>query len=166
MTEGLTNAEVSEVYRTYGFVLRRRCRIILKEDALADDALQEVFVRIMRYGAQLRQAEKPLRWLYRVADRACFDLLKKRRRGPLRSPRDPDDIAGLHPEANIEVRDAVLSFLGSLNAKDRQMAVLAFVDGMSQGEIAAELEWSRQTVNKRLSRVKARAEKVLRRALG
>ncbi len=162
---GLTNAEVADVYRQYGFLLRRRCRIILKDDALADDALQEVFVRVMRFGKQLQHTDRPLGWLYRVADRCCFDQLRKRkRRAEVHEP-SPEH-AGAHPAARLEVRDAVLSFLQTLNDVDRRMTVLAFVDGMSQGEIATELDCSRQTINKRLNRVRDRAEKVLGRALG
>ena len=45
----------------------------------ADDALHEVFVRVHRYGDSYR-GEAPLAWLYRIADRQCFELLQKRKR--------------------------------------------------------------------------------------
>jgi RNA polymerase sigma-70 factor (ECF subfamily) len=76
----LRTDEVSDLYAKYGFFLLRRCRTILRDPGLADDALQEAFVKILRSGGAVRDADEPLRWLYRVVDRCCFDALRKRRR--------------------------------------------------------------------------------------
>lgn len=162
MSAGLTNAEVAEVYRTYGHLLLRRCRVILRHDTLAEDALQEVFVRVMRYGQGLATADSRLRWLYRVADNCCYDLLKRQKRRLEEPPERAANAAGPDPGPGIEIRDAVLGFLHRLGPKDQPVAVLAFVDEMTQGEIAAELGLSRPTVNKRLQRIRARAHMRLR----
>ena len=79
MSAALRTEEVSALYAKYGFFLLRRCRTILRDAALADDALQEAFVKVMRGGAAIREADEPLRWLYRVVDRACFDALRDRK---------------------------------------------------------------------------------------
>ena len=81
----LRSDEVSNIYERYGALMRRRCRRILRDDALADDALQEAFVNLIRYGAQFRAADAKLRWLYRIVDRCCFGQLDRRR--PAESPR-------------------------------------------------------------------------------
>src|SRR5690242_10060674 len=80
MSAPLSNLEVGEIYRKYGHLVLRRCEVVTRQPALAQDALQEVFVKVMRYGSELRTAEAPLRWLYRVADRCCFDLLSRTKR--------------------------------------------------------------------------------------
>ncbi len=158
MAAGLSNAEVAEVYRVYGALVLRRCRLVLRDAALADDALQEVFVKVMRYGAELRTVDAPLRWLYRVADRCCFDLLAKAKR---RRESELDvDLAGAHPEAGLVSRQVWRGLLAKLNDADRQLAVLAFVDELSQGEIADEIGCSRQTVNKRLGLIRERLQKL------
>ena len=74
----MTEEEVADAYRRYGSLVLRRCRRILRDDAAGEDALQEVFVRLMRYGDAFHQAESKVLWLYRVADRCCFDLLARR----------------------------------------------------------------------------------------
>jgi RNA polymerase sigma-70 factor (ECF subfamily) len=149
---------VSALYAKYGFFLRRRCRTILRDDALADDALQEAFVKVLRNEGALREVEEPLRWLYRVVDRCCFDALRKRRRS-VESPSDDDEEgASAHPGVAIELRDAVLRLLATFGEDEMQIALLLFVDGMSQGEIAEEMGVSRVTVNKRIQTIRARAE--------
>jgi RNA polymerase sigma factor (sigma-70 family) len=158
MGSELTNQEVAEVYRDYGHLLLRRCRLLLRDPGLAEDALQEAFIKVMRYGAELRRVEARLRWLYRVVDRCCFDLMK--RRGRLAEVDAPVELIGPHPAIQLELRDAALRLLHRLGDRDRTLAVMAFVDGMSQEAIAGETGWSRQTVNKRLQAIRKRADRL------
>jgi RNA polymerase sigma-70 factor (ECF subfamily) len=158
----LSPEEVASLYAKYGFFLLRRGRMILRDAALADDAVQEAFVNVLRSGSAIREADEPLRWLYRVVDRCCFDALRKRRRRA-ESPSD-DDAAGAHPSADIEMRDSVLRLLDTLDEKEMRIALLLFVDGLSQGEIAEEVGLSRVTVNKKIQAIRARAEECLGRA--
>jgi RNA polymerase sigma factor (sigma-70 family) len=151
------HAELSALYAKYGFFLRSRCRKILRDHALADDVLQEAFVKIMRNGEGLRGVSEPLRWLYRVVDRCCFDALRKRRRS-VESPSEGAADAAPHPGVDVELRDAVLRLLAALDEDEMRIALLLFVDGMSQGEIAEEVGVSRVTVNKRVQAIRARAE--------
>jgi DNA-directed RNA polymerase specialized sigma24 family protein len=67
-----------------------------------------------------------------------------------------DDVAGAHPGAAIESRDAVLSLLGTFDENAMRIALLFFMDGLSQGEIADEVGVSRVTVNKRVQAIRAR----------
>lgn len=160
MTEGLTNREVSDLYRRYGFFLRRRCLVLLRQPSLAEDALQEAFLKLMRAGGGVRTADEPLRWLYRVVDRTCFDQLRKTKY--TRSAASLDDVEHLlppHPGNEPDVRRAAIELLDSFDEEDQSIAVMAFVDGMNQQEIADELGYSRMTIIKRVARLRERAQK-------
>ncbi len=154
--------DVAELYARYGFFLRRRCRMILRDAAQADDALQEAFVKVLSQGDALRDVEEPLRWLYRVVDRCCFDALRRRRVRAVESAGE-EDVAGAHPGVAIEMRDAVLRLLATLDEDEMRIAMLLFVDGMSQGEIAEEVGVSRVTINKKVQAIRARADEWLAR---
>ena len=157
MYDALTPAEASRLYERYGFLIIRRCRTILRDPSGAEDALQQVFEKLLRTGAGVRDADQPLRWLYRVADRVCFDRLRQRRRSP-ESPMAVDPVPEVvHADVDAALREAVLSLLKALGEQEQQIAVLLFVDGMNQGEIAAELGLSRVTVNKRVQALRERA---------
>ena len=163
MTESLSNREVADLYRRYGFLLRRRCLMLLRQPAHVDDALQETFLKVMRAGAPIRTASEPLRWLYRVADRACFDLLRKTR---VRRAAPIDDVLDelpAHDGQEPELRRAAMELLDALDDEDQQIAVMAFLDGMNQQEIADELGYSRMTIIKRVARLKERAQRILAR---
>ncbi len=156
----LSRREIADIYNTYGAMMRRRCRIILKDDALGDDAFQNAFVNLIKYGKNFREADAKLRWLYRLCDRCCFALIEKRKKGKAREQAYIDPV----PSAlggRIEDRDAVLKILGSLDEKAKTIAVLAYVDDLSQGEIGQTLGWSRQTINKKLRQVREAAGRLL-----
>ena len=162
----LTEREVGAAYECYGHLVLRRCRAILRDDDLAQDALQEVFVRLMRYGGKFKQADSPLRWLYRVSDRVCFDLIKATKRQPeSRESTVQQRSDASRPDQAVADRQAVLRFLAHFDDKTKQIAILHYVEELPQERIAQETGWSRQTIHKKLQRLRAKAA-VLRRSLG
>ena len=151
---GLSQADVREVYRRYGFLLKRRCQGFLRNPTLADDALQEAFLKLLRIGGSYKYAKEPLRWLYRLIDNTCLDQLRRGRRLRLAEPIDNHDVMLAHPNTDPMLRRAALDILAILDAQSAQIAILAFVDGMTQEEIAAELGLSRVTINKRIAQIR------------
>ena len=147
------------MYHEYGHLVLRRCRTILRDETEAQDALHDVFVRAMRYRRSLDQADSRLRWLYRAAERCCFDRLRKRRREVSVMP---DDLARVAQEgltgSSSEAREVVLAFLGRFEPKVQQVAVLYYLDGLPQEAIADQLGWSRRTVGKKLDLLRRRAK--------
>jgi RNA polymerase sigma-70 factor (ECF subfamily) len=161
--EGLNNAEVEDLYRRYGFFLRRRCLLLLRSAALADDALQETFLKLIRNGGGVRSADHPLRWLYRVAERTCFDHLRNGKK--LRNVETLDDVANelpCCPGTTPELRRMAIDILEVLNEEHQRIAAMAFVDGMTHQEIADELGYSRMTIIKRVAHIREQAERTTR----
>lgn len=157
----LSREELAELYRRYGFVLRRRCRTILRDEAAAEDALHEAFVKILQSSDALAAAEQRLAWMYRVVDRACLDQLRRakvRRAEPID---DHEDRLARHPGVELEARNTVLRILPELSDAECEVAILAYVDGVSQTDIAAMLGLSRPTIWKRLTAVRERVMRVL-----
>ena len=143
------------MYQRYGALLSRRCRLLLRDPAQADDAVQELLSVLLRRGEGLRAADSPYRWLCRAADRACIDLLRRGKH--LRMAIDIDDIdpIGVAPGMDPETRCAVVESLAKLDDAQQLLAIMLFVDGLSQGEAAEELGVSRVTVNKRAQEIRA-----------
>ncbi|MEO6029351.1 MAG: sigma factor-like helix-turn-helix DNA-binding protein [Candidatus Binatia bacterium] len=71
-------------------------------------------------------------------------------------PLDDLDIAGPAPGVDPEARYAALQQLALLTGDQQALAIMLFVDGMSQGEAATELGVSRVTVNKRAREIRLR----------
>jgi RNA polymerase sigma-70 factor, ECF subfamily len=155
---GLSADEVSNVYHRYGALLERRCRLLMRDHAHAEDALQELLATLLRRGESFRDAESPYRWLCRAADRTCLDLLRRGkhvREALSNDGLDALDPLGPAPGIDAEARLAALQSLGRLDDDQQMLAIMLFVDGMSQAEAAAELGVSRVTINKRTQRIRS-----------
>lgn len=149
--------DLDALYRRYGILLRRRCRMLLRDDTLADDALHEAFVNVMHHHERFAAAAEPLRFLYRTVDNACFDQLRKHKRRREDELQDYKQLASPHPFVHIEERNAVVELLTSLPDDERTIAVCAFVNGMTQSDIALEVGLSRVTIGKKLDAIRERA---------
>jgi RNA polymerase sigma-70 factor, ECF subfamily len=145
----MTQDDLADSYRRFGPAVLQRCRSILRDDLTAEDALQNVFMRVWRYEDKFAAAESKLGWLYRLADRCCFDLLARRR------TRRETTLAELpEPHAisqRVEDRELVLRFLSRFDERTQQVAVLHYLDELPQEEIARATGWSRQTVFRKLT---------------
>ena len=73
----MDDARLAALYRKYGPAVYSRCRRILRDESLAEDATQEVFVRVLRHIDEAPDDEAALRWVYRIATNYCLDLAGK-----------------------------------------------------------------------------------------
>jgi RNA polymerase sigma-70 factor, ECF subfamily len=151
---GLTSGEVADIHRQYLPLLVRRCRRVIRDDARADDVLQEAFVKLLRHGSGYREVTSKLAWLYRVVDNCCFSAQERRRERPATAAEIGRAVPWQDP-ATVS-RIAARRALGRLTPRSRQIAVLALVDGISQEQIGAEMGVSRQAVNRRLRSIRRR----------
>jgi RNA polymerase sigma-70 factor (ECF subfamily) len=157
-SRGLSATEVSEVHRQYGALLARRCRLLLRDASLAEDAVQELFAMLLHRGDALREADSPYRWLCRAAEHASLDVLRRRKRVREAMPLSDVDAqtgGGPAPGVDAEARRAVIESLERLAPEQQSLAIMLFVDGLSQLEAAGELGVSRVTVNKRAQEIRA-----------
>ena len=70
--------ELDDAYRRWGGQIYRRCLKLLGDAAAAEDATQEVFVRLMRHAGRLSSEGGYLAWIYRVATNHCLNVLRGR----------------------------------------------------------------------------------------
>jgi RNA polymerase sigma-70 factor (ECF subfamily) len=138
----------------------RRCRALLRSDARAEDALQDVFVALMRFEDRLTD-EAPGALLLRIATNLCLNRL----RGERRRPEDPSDALVLQIASGERAEERALSrnLLGKLfgaddplGASTGSLAVMHLVDGMTLDEVARESGLSVSGVRKRLRRLRGR----------
>ena len=146
----MTPDEVARLYERFGYAVLRRCRRLVRDEAAAEDLLQDVFVRVLRYGDRFR-GDSALAWLHRIADRACLDRLERERpRAPRGGNGKPEETTGDGPLPTPEAALLLAELLGQLPRSLRQVAILYYVDDMDQLEIATALDCSTMTVRRRL----------------
>jgi len=143
--------DVEEFYRNYGPMVLRRCRSILKNEEAALDAMQDVFVKILKK-EKILHSTSPSSLLYITATNVCLNILRSRERKPEASDNAIlDIIAGRdNPEERI-LNDIFLDKLFNREKPStRTIAMLHYVDGYTLEETAEHVGMSVSGIRKRL----------------
>jgi RNA polymerase sigma-70 factor (ECF subfamily) len=119
----------------------------------AADAVQEVWLTVLRRLPALRAPEAFRVWLYQIAHDRVVSLLRRDRReeravAELRRRQPPEDNEG--PEHACDDAELVHRGLALLAPEHREVLLLRFLEGLSVAEIAEALRISLGTVKSRL----------------
>jgi len=120
--------------RLYGIAWR-----ILRDQYLAEDALQQALIAIWNGLPRLRDADRFDAWTYRLIVRAATAEARRRSRGGPTSELLPDDADASRSRDEIrEVgdRDALERGFSRITPEQRAVLVLQHYAGLSQAEIA------------------------------
>ncbi len=157
----MTDDKFAFLYRTYAPTIYARCRRILGDDASAEDATQETFVRVQRHLAKAPDSREALRWIYRIATNYCLSELRSRkvRARPIEGSSESEE----RPSDGFANRDLVVRVLSRVPKQTSRVAWLYHVDGMDQQEVSDLLGVSRRTVVNRLAEFAQQAATYIRR---
>lgn len=150
----MTPADLEALFRLKGALVFRRCNVILKNESAAQDALQDVFLKVWLHRTDFENRGVPLSWLYRTAERCCFDLMRKQKKDRQTTQDHVDELSDPKIKTNTyDQLELILKFFEKLDDKLKQVALLHYLDELTQERIAEELGWSRRTVGKKLTQL-------------
>ena len=142
------------LYDRFGRLAYRLAFRILRDQALAEDAVQEAFLAVWRSAdAYKRERAKPSTWILTVVHRRAVDLVRReqiRRGEPLEVA--PEPVSGPADEDAVlrDRRAAVQAALTELPGEQRQALELAYYGGLTQSELAERLGVPLGTVKSRM----------------
>ena len=121
------------------------------QSAAALDAVQETWMRVIRYGNSFNGRSSVKTWLYRIAVNRCRDLRVTRQLavGAAESNHTTDqasDGASMRQEVSEILRDAV----GDLSSEQREILLLCYHEGLTHAQAAEVLEIPVGTLKSRL----------------
>ena len=133
------------------------CLSHMKNREDAEDACQEVFLKIWKTKAVFEDKSKYTTWLYSIARNTCLDILKKNTRHIHDEIPDTLPDSGNSPERAViekEFEYTVYSALNSLDTDMKTVLLLREKAGMSYSGIAELLGVPEGTVKSRISRAR------------
>lgn len=147
--------DVDRYFRAHGPMVLRRCRQLLRDEAQAHDAMQDVFVKLVLHQGRMED-EAPVSLLYRMATNECLNRLRTRRRRPEHGDAllDRIAVAGRHEERSI-AKNLLRLIFGQEQTSTGTIAVMHLLDGMSLEEVSQEVGLSVSGVRKRLRTLRA-----------
>lgn len=143
----------------YSDAILRMCFVYLRDTGLAEDALQETFLKAWKHMDQFRGSEDAgaKAWLMRIAVNICHDYHRSRWFRHTDRSRTPEDL----PPGMVAVLpedQALLTDVYNLPEKEKQVILLYYYQELTLQETADALGLSRSAAHKRL----AKARRLLR----
>lgn len=158
MENQIDETKFKTLYQTWGPMVLRRARFLLRDEDLAVDAMQETFMKVLRSSRPL-DLTQPASLLWRMATQVCLNLIRSKSRR--RENDDGDILEQIATEGNFEehtaTKDEVDRLFQSEHETTKVMAVLHFVDDWTLEAVAKEMGLSVSGVRKRLQGLKDRA---------
>jgi len=153
--------DIEKLYETYGPMVLRRCRGLLKDEDRALDAMQEVFLKLVENSRQLK-ADYPSSLLYTMATNICLN--KIRDEGRNREVTGDDWLLVIASYDDTEKRlmtsETLDMIFTPMLPSTRDIAVFYFIDGMTLQEVADTVGLSLSGVRKRLRKLKEYAHQL------
>ena len=170
-----------ELHRTHYARLWSSVQRILNNPTLADDVVQEAFIKAHRDIARFNGQSQLGTWLYRIAINQALDTMRKKGRLErwlsFLSPVAEEDQLPAMPEGSVEPaasvgleqadrREAIARAMAELSPEHRAVVQLRLIDDVSLEETAKLLRCRPGTVNSRLHYACEHLRRKLRRAQG
>ncbi len=153
MTLPVDRAEVRELYERYGRAILRRCEYFLRDRHEAEDAMHDVFEKVLRRHAEFKGESSPLTWIVRITTNHCLNLLRSKRAGwrdRYQATVEVDAAERPLEVSRMERHEMVRAVLAKVDRRTQEAAVYYFVDEMTQEDAAAAAGCSVPTLRKRL----------------
>ncbi len=147
---------LAELYDRYSRVAYGLALRIVRDPALAEDAVQEAFLTVWRTARSFRSDRaKPSTWILTLVHRRAVDVVRReerRRAAPLEGTEEPDErsLAADEEIALTDRRRLVQEALRQLPDEQREALELAYYGGLTQSELAERLSVPLGTIKSRM----------------
>jgi RNA polymerase sigma factor (sigma-70 family) len=145
---------LAELYDRFGRVAFGLARRILRDDALAEDAVQEGFLAAWRSAARfVPERAKASTWLLTLVHRRAVDLVRREERRRADSLAEEVEPAGGATDEAVWLRyerERVQNALKRLPDQQREALELAYYGGFTQSELADRLGQPVGTIKSRM----------------
>ena len=154
MENGTEREGLQRMMETYGTSLLRMCAVYLRDINLAQDAVQDTFLKAYRSLPTFRGECSEKTWLIRIAVHTCRDYQRSAWFRRIDRRKCPEDLQ----EGTIEQEfpdHTVLNEVSRLPKRSREVILLRYYQGMKIGETAEALSVSISTVKQRCRQANA-----------
>lgn len=155
------------LYNRYSSKIFGKCLTILKEQNLAQDATQDIMMKILLNLSKFGGRSKFSTWVYSITYNFCIDFVRKRKKDLSYYVEDIHKYEGVVEDVNdkeiLEVRlENLKHIMAHMPSGDQSILMMKYLDGMSIREISTALEKTESAVKMKLKRAKHKFVKIHR----
>jgi len=153
------------LYKRYSSKVYAKCISLLKDEARAEDAAQEIFTKIYLNLAKFTGKSKFSTWIYSITYNYCIDVIRKNKKNKNvfsdEMERAPDVIDDVEDQELLLMRvDRLKIVLDKIPEGDRAILLMKYNEDFSIIEIAETLNKSESAVKMKIMRAKQKAKAV------
>jgi RNA polymerase sigma-70 factor (ECF subfamily) len=160
-------AALGKLYERYKAKVYRTATAITHDERMAEDILQEVFLRVNRYADSFDNGQPFEPWLYRITVNLSYSWTNRAKRwvnlfqdaiDRLRAPskRDPERVT-----EDREQRELLKRAIDGLPDSHRVVVILYYLEGLSVSEVAYVLGVPEGTIKSRLYYAREKLRKAI-----
>ena len=146
------------LWQAYHDRVRRFIRVRVRNDADADDLLQEVFTKVHAGVETVQDPSKREAWVFQIARRVVIDHFRRRRLSELAGDVAEEPAEGT---AATELASCLPFMMEGLSAEDREALSRVDLEGLSQKELAGRLGLPLPSAKSRVQRARRRLKAAL-----
>ena len=156
----------TQLYRRYGGKVFAKCISMLNDEALARDAVQDIFIKVFLNLSRFNEKSSFSTWLYSITYNFCIDLIRRKKKIPVLLA---DDVSCIGDESMPEIPDSVLlamkherleRVLKDLPEGDRIILLMKYMDDMSVKDIAEFFQKTESAIKMQIMRAKHKARAI------
>ncbi len=156
---------IDDIYRSHRMSMVRLAILLVDDIASAEDVVQDAFAGLYRNWDQLRDTQAAIGYRRTAVVNGSRSMLRRRRTARAYVPPHDADARSAESMAMLTAEhQAVLTALGELAPRQREILVLRYYGGLSEAEIAAATGLSAGTVKSTASRAVAKLGTIIRAA--
>jgi len=146
---------LNNLYQRLGRPALSKLVRLVGRKTVAEEILQDVFLRLWRADVDFPDEKAAFAWVYRSCHNAGVDYLRSAlSKSESHHAADVDLLPSEFDFAvRVEDRQLILRALETLSERDSQILLYSVVDGMTQEEIAQLLDLSRKTIVRSLASI-------------
>ena len=153
------------LYKKYSTKVYSKCLSLLRDEGLAKDATQDIFIKIFLNLAKFGAQSKFSTWVYSITYNYCIDIIRKKKK--MRSifsdeMENPPDIVEDVPDAELlEIEVSRLKvILDKIPVGDKMVLLMKYQDEMQIKEVAKVLGKTDSAIKMKIKRAKHKAKLV------
>jgi RNA polymerase sigma factor (sigma-70 family) len=162
--ENQNQACFSELYDRYSSKIFSKCLTMLKEPTQAEDAAQEIFMKIFTRLSSFNHEAKFSTWIYAITYNYCIDEIRRNKKMSNTISADSEkapDLADRTEMSDAEFLEMDLKKLGKaldkMSVDDRALLVMKYKDGIPIKDLAQITGKTESAIKMRLMRAKEKA---------
>lgn len=149
--------DIERIIEEYGDSLLRMCTLYLKDRQLAEDAVQETFIKVYEKYDTFNGTSQEKTWIMRIAINTCKNYMRSSWFKRVRTGFDLETTSNGKIDVGLEKKEqqeVLIKEIMSMGVKYKEVILLYYYQEMSIREIAQTLHIKEGTVKVRLQRAR------------